>query len=404
MRLTPSDPDVATIVARIMNGDMDLQPDFQRGEVWSDSKKRRLIDSILRDWHIPPIHVIEVEDSAIQEVLDGQQRLVAIRDFVKGAIRVDGSTEPSDEEISQLDGVLYADLPPKWKRRFDQFTIRVFRITDYSPEEPGELFFRLNQPTSLTAAEQRNAFFGPVRKQIKELVQFLTACGIDKTFIGFSNSRMAYDDVIAKLCYSLEEGTLAKKVTAGTLTHWYRSTEPFSDETIGHCKRAVSLLGDMKPHLAGHLKFNKATLHSWLWFLADGSKAHWPHFSPIHLAIYLLEFESYRILATTGDDLEPLPFLESAVLPPKFVRQLLTLYSDRARARVADISSVLARDATIWLLFIAHLTKQGIEIPSECDKIAAVREIVRDTGGDLSTLDAEKMVDVLVAKYDWGRF
>ena len=59
MRLLPSDPDVETIVGRIKNGDIDLQPEFQRGEVWSKLKKQRLIDSILRDWHVPPIHVIE---------------------------------------------------------------------------------------------------------------------------------------------------------------------------------------------------------------------------------------------------------------------------------------------------------------------------------------------------------
>lgn len=170
MRLLPSDPDIQTIVSRIKNGDYDLQPDFQRGEVWGDSKKRRLIDSVLRDWHVPPIHVVEVRETAKQEVLDGQQRLVAIRDFVNGVIKVDGKIQPFDDEIIKLDGMTYSELPEFWRRRFDQFTIRVFKITDYSPEEPGELFFRLNQPTNLTSAEQRNAFFGPARQQVKKLV------------------------------------------------------------------------------------------------------------------------------------------------------------------------------------------------------------------------------------------
>ncbi len=91
MKMLPSDPDIQTIVARIDSGDLDLQPNFQRGEVWTTAKKRKLIDSILRDWHIPPIHVV-VGDKGKQEVLDGQQRLVAIRDFVRGVIRVDGTT------------------------------------------------------------------------------------------------------------------------------------------------------------------------------------------------------------------------------------------------------------------------------------------------------------------------
>jgi len=89
MRLLPSDPDIQTIVSRIESGVIDLQPDFQRGEVWSIAKKKRLIDSILRNWHVPPLHVV-MTDGGIQEVLDGQQRLVAIRDFVRGLFPVDG--------------------------------------------------------------------------------------------------------------------------------------------------------------------------------------------------------------------------------------------------------------------------------------------------------------------------
>lgn len=40
MRLLPSNPD---IVSRIDSGDIDLQPEFQRGEVWGKFKKQRLI-------------------------------------------------------------------------------------------------------------------------------------------------------------------------------------------------------------------------------------------------------------------------------------------------------------------------------------------------------------------------
>ena len=94
MRLLPSDPDVETIISRIEASDLNLQPDFQRGEVWSKVKKQRLVDSILRDWHVPPVHVIELTGSRRQEVLDGQQRLVAIRDFYHNEFSVDGSIEP----------------------------------------------------------------------------------------------------------------------------------------------------------------------------------------------------------------------------------------------------------------------------------------------------------------------
>src|SRR5262245_60633945 len=106
MQLTPTDPDLETIVRRIGRGDIDLQPDFQRGEVWATSKKQHLVDSVLRNWHIPPIHLVVKKDGR-QEVLDGQQRLVAIRDFVDGRFAVDGDLEPYDAEIAALNGLRY---------------------------------------------------------------------------------------------------------------------------------------------------------------------------------------------------------------------------------------------------------------------------------------------------------
>jgi hypothetical protein len=128
MQLQPSDPDIQTIVGRIRSGDLDLQPEFQRGEVWSVAKKRRLIDSILRRWHVPPIHVV-IEEDGRQVVLDGQQRLASIRDFVNGEFKVDGSIEPADPSIERLGGLRYESLPPDVRRSFDQFTIRVFRLS-----------------------------------------------------------------------------------------------------------------------------------------------------------------------------------------------------------------------------------------------------------------------------------
>src|SRR6185295_17799334 len=169
------------------------------------AKKQRLIDSILRDWHVPPIHVIEQPRSKKQEVLDGQQRLVAIRDFVNGQIPVDGLIEPEDPGIKALHGRFYADLPEDWQRQFNHFTIRIFRIVDYRPTEPAELFFRLNQPASLTGAEQRNAFYGPVREQIKSLV-VSHVNEMNRELLGFSNSRMAYDDVLSRVALTLERG------------------------------------------------------------------------------------------------------------------------------------------------------------------------------------------------------
>jgi hypothetical protein len=352
MRLEPSDPDIETIVTRIERKDLDLQPEFQRGEVWGKAKKQRLIDSILREWHIPPVHVIEIKESRRQEVLDGQQRLAAIRDFVRGEFPVDGSIEPLEAELSRLGGTYFRDLPDDWRRRFYQFTIRIFRIVDYLPEEPGELFFRLNQPTSLTAAEQRNAFFGPPRNNIKDLVNHLESSGLDKTFFGFSNSRMAYDDVLARVCLTVRRSTLAEKVTASDLVDLYRSDSPLPEEVLAQVRAAISLVGRARVHLTAYMQLNKATVYSWFMFVIRAQRGLVGDLSPELLGAFLSWFEEQRAYVGLDAELEP-----DSVL----TEELLRIYGDRSASRVADVSSVVLRDAIIWLGYLDFLQSKGVQ-------------------------------------------
>jgi len=345
MRLLPSDPDIATIVSRISTGDIDLQPDFQRGEVWSKLKKQRLIDSILRDWHVPPIHVIENSVSRKQEVLDGQQRLAAIRDFVAGQFPVDGEIEPLESTILSLHGKLFRQLPDEWRRRFNQFTIRVFRIIDYHPSEPAELFFRLNQPSSLTGAEQRNAFFGPVREQIKQLATALDHEKLDKGVLGFSNSRMAFDDVLSRTALAIERKTLAEKITSGDLADLYRTDQPLGQDTVGLIGHAIRTLaagiktdGSMVP------KFNKATLFSWLIFVVRAELFSSSLLSSRYLSDLLRFFETTRN-AVVRDEVWSKRLLANCAP----ANRLFAIYENRSSARVADVSSVILRDAVIWL-------------------------------------------------------
>jgi hypothetical protein len=107
-----------------------------------------------------------------EEVLDGQQRIRSIIEFMNDEFTVDGKIAPSDKTIIKLDGLKYSELPGQVQSKFKRFTITTVRLRDYKPEEPGELFFRLNQLTSLTAAEQRNALIGRPRNQIKTLNGF----------------------------------------------------------------------------------------------------------------------------------------------------------------------------------------------------------------------------------------
>ena len=175
--------------------------------MWASNKKKLLIDSILRDWHIPPLHLVELKDKRC-EVLDGQQRLSAIRDFINNKFAIDGSIEPYSDVIANLDNLRYRDLPRNVKRNVDQFALKIYKIRNYQNGEPNELFHRLNQTVKLTSAETRNSIFGVVRNDISELVKYMEINEVDASILGFSNSRMSYNDMLCRVAILLEKNSL----------------------------------------------------------------------------------------------------------------------------------------------------------------------------------------------------
>jgi hypothetical protein len=357
MRLMPSDPDIATIVGRIRDGSLDLQPDFQRGAVWSRAKQRLLIDSILRNWYVPPIHVVRTAEDE-QEVLDGQQRLRSIFEFVRGQLTVDGSAEPYSAEINALEGLKYDELPEQVKRRFDRFTLRIFEVIDFGPEEPYELFYRLNQPTTLTSAEKRNAFFGRPREQIRRLTEHAERTGMTPDRIGFSNARLAYEDVIARFVWTLEAGTLAEKVTAGRLTERYRVGLPFPASVLDWAAIAIDTFFGAPCLELESVRLNKATAFSWLCFTARGLERD-ADMGRLDEFVFRIESTRTRVRRLHSD---------SQLDHSGPHEKLYAIFNDRATSRVNDVASVLLRDATLWILFQTEL---GARTPKEVDVLAS---------------------------------
>ncbi|WZH35582.1 MAG: DUF262 domain-containing protein [Microbacterium enclense] len=333
MRLTKTDPDLESLVRRIREGELDLQPDFQRDEIWDTPRRQRLIDTILRAWYVPAIHVV-VDSEGEDVVLDGQQRLAAIRDFFANKIRVNGSTEPPDERIRRLDGLTYEKLPAEVRRAVNGFSISVIKLDDYEPQEPNELFFRLNQSYNLTPPEKRNALHGEARDQVKELVEDLKQSGLlTKERIGFSNSRLAYDDVIARACVALEIDDMRRHINNNVVEAQYRSGA-FAETTISGVRSAAAQLLRLIDTTKNRVRFNKGTLQTWLVYCA---------WAPIDTGLIpddlLARFEELRFEARADRSTD-------------FLGPLVALYDDRASYRVTDVSSVLIRDLVIHLVSV----------------------------------------------------
>lgn len=347
-----TDVEIEVLITRIQNKELELQPSFQRGEVWSSAKQKRLIDSILRDWKIPPIHLIRTVGYT-DEVLDGQQRLVAIRDFVNDKIKIDGNIHPIDKKNQELDGKVYSDLDNTMKRQFNRYSITIINLKEYKAEEPAELFFRLNQPATLTSAEQRNAYISEPRNQVKSLVEEFLELGASTETIGFSNSRLAYDEIISKFCFTINQRTLRKKVTSNDLSSQYREDEAFDSAII--TKTSVVLrkfMNSIKLQSGfNKLKLNKATLFSWLLFTLEHSS----EISEIELNNLIYKFEVFRqyIKGKSRSSSAYIELGEWEQIERKYpyFETFLLIFNQRASMGSTDALSIVYRDIILNVFF-----------------------------------------------------
>jgi len=102
----------------IIDGDdVNLRPEYQRRLRWSITQKSLLIESLFLNVPVPPVFFYE-NDLARYEVMDGQQRLNAIKEFLSNGFALRGL-----QIIPTLNGRSYAQLPPKVKRSLDRATI-----------------------------------------------------------------------------------------------------------------------------------------------------------------------------------------------------------------------------------------------------------------------------------------
>lgn len=207
---------------------IDTNPDYQRPPVWSKTQKQLLIDTILRGYDIPKMYWRKIGKSPDKyEVVDGQQRLRAIWEFMEGKFSLGKNAEPIDG--LELKNITYAGtpnvLPDELRLSFDTYTLDVIIMTDTDEEEVREMFLRLQNGTSLKAQEKRNARSGNMRDFVKQIASH-------KLFdhCNFENSRYTFDLIAAQMIrIELQAGPC--NVKNADLNKMYENNEDF--ETNG---------------------------------------------------------------------------------------------------------------------------------------------------------------------------
>lgn len=153
---------VQDLINQHRNKELNITPWYQRRSVWAPPQKAYLINTLFEKKPIPSLyirHSLDLEaEKSIREVVDGQQRIRAILEYVTDGF----ATKHPNHKYK----VKYSELTRSEAEDFRLTSLSVGFLLGATDEDVIEIFGRLNSVAkSLNAQEKRNAKFSGEFKQ-----------------------------------------------------------------------------------------------------------------------------------------------------------------------------------------------------------------------------------------------
>ena len=177
---------VTALAQAFVGGSLQRNPEYQRGASWKQLQQQGFLDSVMRGYPVPALFLHRLEGAAgldgsrttRWDIVDGQQRLIALRDYLDGKYQLQPIAEDSKlrlprgvrEQPAAWAGKPFHDLPPELQDRLRETQLTVFEIiqVDHS-DEIRDLFIRLQSGTALSRQQIRDAWPGSIGPFIESL-------------------------------------------------------------------------------------------------------------------------------------------------------------------------------------------------------------------------------------------
>ena len=158
---------------RYDRGNICLDPDFQRNEVWSTRQKSELIESVVMGIPLPLIYLAETMEGKLV-IVDGRQRLTTFFRYLDNEFAINGL-----KIMTELNSCRFRDLEndvnkSKYAAEIEDFQLVIQIIKYPTPDRVRfDIFDRVNRGgTPLNNQEMRNALYqGPATRLLNELAE-----------------------------------------------------------------------------------------------------------------------------------------------------------------------------------------------------------------------------------------
>ncbi|MFA6032251.1 MAG: DUF262 domain-containing protein [Myxococcota bacterium] len=191
-------------------GRLELRPDFQRKEVWTLPAKIMLIDSILRGVPLPKVYLANEirNDSTFRVVIDGQQRISAILEFLR-----DGFALAAPYDGDEL-GKRFSDFDVPVRDAFLRYKIDFAEASNADDREIRDVYMRVNKYTvPLNKQELRRADFPGDFLDMAEALSVDDALEEAGIFTATDRKRYADAEFVSEVLAALIDGPQDKKTS-----------------------------------------------------------------------------------------------------------------------------------------------------------------------------------------------
>ncbi|KAK7696417.1 hypothetical protein QCA50_001074 [Cerrena zonata] len=255
---------------QMKNGMIDLEPEYQRGVVWPDSKQSYLIDSLFRNYYIPPVifAVTRTSDGIETRVcIDGKQRLTSILRFMEGKIPLYYGARPftnyfllTDKDSHNGDKLWFKQpsgprkpiLPRQYMMQFENKQIPCVEYDTLSDDQEREIFQRVQLGVALTAAERMQALIGPYPELARDVQRKISGEDGFGKYLEWSDGRGRDFQCIASMIYLIDSKPTVKFPSSPILDRWLHDTKNL-DESL---RKGVMETFDIFLILAKDTKYN----------------------------------------------------------------------------------------------------------------------------------------------------
>lgn len=263
MQIFTNNYSISELILMLNRKELIINDKYQRGAgLWPLGPSSYFIDTILEGFPFPKIYLYEFftreERKTRREIVDGQQRIKTIENFINNKFRVIGD--------SKYAGMYFDDLDPETQENFLTYSVSVDVIRTATRAEILQMFRRMNAYTlPLNEAEKRHSSFsGDFKFFINELSddlnEFFVQFGV---FTDREILRMKDAEFIAELILALENGIISLSPTQlNAIYRKYDNSFPCREEYFSMITQAFQFIYTELEPLRKTFMMKSYALHS----------------------------------------------------------------------------------------------------------------------------------------------